>query len=81
VAIVQNGENVANKKPDELVLFISHCSIIPLLCPKIQMEKNTIAFRGYERASSVFEKWVNGRMYYSYFYFDVFNSFKKATIL
>jgi beta-galactosidase len=35
--------------------------------PKDSNGKNTIAFEGAMSASSVFEKWVNGRMYYSYF--------------
>jgi beta-galactosidase len=57
---------------------------IPLLCPKIQMEKNTIAFEGAMSEPLVYlngkkmGEWAYG---YSYFYFDVLNSFKKATIL
>jgi hypothetical protein len=58
---------------------------IPLLCPKIQMEKNTIAFEGAMSEPLVYlngkKKWVNGRMAIVIFILMFLNSFKKATIL
>jgi hypothetical protein len=45
-AIVQNGENVATKKPDELVLLISHYWYRILFCLKIQMEKILLLLKG-----------------------------------
>jgi beta-galactosidase len=74
VAIVQNGENVATEKRTNWCL--PHIALrgiaIPLLCPKIQMEKNTIAFEGAMSEPLVYLKKVGEWAYgYSYFYFDV----------
>jgi beta-galactosidase len=85
VAIVQNGENVATGKPDELVLYlISALMVSQYLYLKIQMEKNTIAFEGAMSEPLVYlngkklGEWAYG---YSYFYFDVSQFIQEGTIL